>query len=137
MEIEGGGPSLYLLEDLELPKSPRAARAYDRQAPISDVDPTQPIFDIRGSYLLYRVQLGYSSASESNLGANCYTYASPRGKLKDKFRRLGLQHVRRIMAARHATYGAAAVTRSADSFNSAAPQGRPTRAAADRRAALR
>ncbi|MBK9657435.1 MAG: hypothetical protein IPO66_19145 [Rhodanobacteraceae bacterium] len=77
MEIEGGGPSLYLLEDLELQVAPRG-RAYDRQAPISDVDPTQPIFDIRGSYLLYQCSPAYSSASGSNLGANCYTYAHPK-----------------------------------------------------------
>ena len=76
MERESGG-NLYLLKDLTVQVAPKGSR-YNPLAPIPNVDTAHPIFDIRGSFVLYQCEVIYSS--RSNAGKNCIAYDQPKAQ---------------------------------------------------------
>ena len=75
-EKESGG-MLYLLEDVKVQVAPKG-RPYNPRAPISNVDTSHPIFDIRGSAVQY--QCHQISTILKNAGKNCNAYEQPSAK---------------------------------------------------------
>jgi hypothetical protein len=75
-ERESSG-SVYLVQDLSVQVAPKG-RPYNPLAPIANIDIDHPIFDIRGSLLLYQCQEIYSD--RSNAGKNCNAYNQPKAQ---------------------------------------------------------
>lgn len=68
------GPKLYLVENVQLQVG-RSRPFQMRTDAFTDVDPSQPVYPIRGGFVRY--QCGEPNKIENNFGKNCSVYESP------------------------------------------------------------